>query len=312
VPTYFIDVRADFSGGNPVATVDDIAVRTDANPNPTSPTQFLSALTNAIYGKDVLFGTHGFHVDRPGGIANLSHWTEWLQLGNNGFFVGVLWPGDSRWVPFIDYPVEGDEAIRSGKLLAAYLLKNLTGAATWSFTSHSLGARVVLEAIRGLNGSPKLKSATLMAGAIDDTCLTDEYQDAVSQLQKVSVLASHCDEALKLAFPAGNLISGIITRGDPYWHGALGRYGPNPPDQPSQLYGTPILPDTWDFGHGSYINCDSAVTRPPQESGPFPAESIVVPSDNQAALPSPALSAANTQITNWRQALAAGFVSSRF
>ncbi len=312
MPTYFIDVRADFSGGNPVATVDDIAVRTDATPNPTSPTQFLSALTNAIHGKDVLFGTHGFHVDRPNGIANLSHWTEWLQLGINGFFVGVLWPGDSRWVPFVDYPVEGDEAIRSGQLLAAYLLKNLTCSATWSFTSHSLGARVVLEAIRGLKGSPKLKSATFMAGAIDDTCLTDEYQDSASQVQKVSVLASHCDDVLKLAFPAGNLISGIITRGDPYWHGALGRYGPNPPDRPSQLYGVPILPDSWNFGHGSYINCDGAVSGPPQESSPFPVATIAVPSDSQAALPEGALSAPNTQITNWRQALAAGFVSSRF
>jgi len=295
-----------------VATVDDIAVRTDANPNPTSPTQLLSTLAKAIHGKDVLFGTHGFHVDRPNGIADLSHWTEWLQLGTNGFFIGVLWPGDSRWVPFVDYPVEGDEAIRSGQLLAAYLLKNLTRAATWSFTSHSLGARVVLEAIRGLKGSPKLKSATLMAGAIDDTCLTDEYQDSASQIQKVSVLASHCDDVLKLAFPVGNLISGIITRGDPYWHGALGRYGPNPPDQPSQLYGTPILPDTWNFGHGSYINCDGPTTGPPHESGPFPAATIAVPSDSQAALPNAALSAPNTQIKNWRQALAAGFVSSRF
>jgi Alpha/beta hydrolase of unknown function (DUF900) len=307
VPTYFIDVRADFSGGNPVASVDDIAVRTDANSTPVSPTQYLSALTSAILGKHVLFGTHGFHVDRPHGIAYLSHWSAWLQLGPNGFFVGVLWPGDSRWVPFVDYPIEGDEAIKSGQLLAAYLLKNLTGAATWSFASHSLGARVVLETIRGVKGSPKLNSATLMAGAIDDTCLNDEYQDSASQMQKLSVLASHCDDVLKLAFPVANPVSGIITRGDPYWHGALGRYGPNPPDQPSKLYGTPILPDSWKFGHVDYINWDGKVTGPP----PFP-QPVTVPSNSQAPLPSYALPPQNAEIPNWKQALAAGFVSSRF
>ena len=310
--TYFIDLRADSAGGNPVADVGDIVIRSDAEPNPNPSMSLEPALLGAVHGRDVLFGTHGFHVTRADGIANLSHWTEWLNLGPNGIFVGVLWPGDARWVPFIDYPIEGDEAIKSGQLLALYLLAKFMGAASVSFVSHSLGARVVLEAIRGLKGSKKIKTVTLMAAAIDDTCLSDEYQDAAGQMQKISVLASRSDDVLKLAFPAGNLVSGIITRGDPYWHGALGRFGPNPPDQPSPVFPTPILPDTWQFGHFCYINCQGQVCGPPGEAASFQPSLLVVPSQNDAALPPSALGQPQgSEILNWRQSWAAGFVSSR-
>jgi len=313
MPTYFIDLRADPAGGNPVADVGDIRVRSDAEPNPNPATPLDSALVQSILGRDVLLGTHGFHVDRADGIANLSHWKEWLDLGPNGILVGVLWPGDSRWLPFVDYPFEGDEAIQSGRLLAQYLAGSFAGAASLSFASHSLGARVMLETIRGLSGSPKLKTLTLMAAAIDDTCLADEYRSAAQGMQRVSVLSSACDDVLKWAFPGGNLLSGIVTRGMPYWHGALGRYGPNPPDQPPRLFATPILPDSWQFGHFSYINCAGSVTGPPQESAGFQPLPLVVPSDSQTQLPPEARSQPDgPEIQNWRQAWAAGFVSSRF
>jgi hypothetical protein len=294
-----------------VAGVSDVVIRTDSEPNPNPIAPLNSGLEDFVHGRDVLFGTHGFHVDRANGIANLGHWAEWLQLGPNGAFVGVLWPGDSRWVPYIDYPVEGDEAIKSGQLLAEYLLANLTGAASWSFASHSLGARVVLQAIRGLAGSAKLKSMILMAAAIDDTCLSGEYMDAAGQMQKISVVASRCDDVLKLAFPAGNLLSGLITRGHPYWNGALGRYGPNPANEPDRLFPAPILPDSWEFGHGSYINCDDAVDGSVQESEPFQPLPLVLPSENNALLPNGAYTTAGKEKLHWRPAWAAGFVSSR-
>lgn len=299
---YFIDLRADSAGGNPVADVSDIVVRSDDQPNPNPSAPLGPALIQAVRGRDVLLGTHGFHVNRADGISNLAHWTEWLGLGANGFFAGVLWPGDARWIPFIDYPVEGNEAIKSGQLLAEYIAANFTGANSVSFASHSLGARLILEAVRNLATSWKVKTVILMAGAIDDTCLSSEYADAADRIGKVSVLASGCDDVLKWAFPAGNLAAGIVTRGDPYWHGALGRYGPNPPNQPSTLSKTPILPDSWNFGHHSYINCSGPVVGPPAEAGPFFPPSVV-PSQGT---PAPANS------TNWQQSWAAGFVSTRF
>jgi hypothetical protein len=311
--TYFIDLRASDKGGNPVADIDSIVIRSDQQRAPAQPID--SELINAIQGRNVLLGTHGFHVDRNDGIDNLHHWNEWISADPNCYFVGVLWPGDSKWIPFLDYPVEGDEAIKSGKLLAQYLIAKFSGAASLSFTSHSLGARVMLETIRNLPGPPgppKLVSLTMMAGAIDDTCLVNEYAKAASNILKVSVLASKEDDVLKLAFPAGNLASGIVTRGDPYWHGAIGRYGPNPPNQPVELLGSPILPDNWDFGHGSYINCSGAITGPQGgEAGSY-SQPVVVPPDGSPEPVPPENNNANAPIRNWQPAFAAGFVLSRF
>jgi hypothetical protein len=301
--TYFIDLRADSAGGNPVAGVSDIVVRTDAQPNPSPSNSLEPALVQAIQGRDVLLGTHGFHVNRADGISNLSHWSAWLRLGANGFFVGILWPGDARWIPYIDYPIEGNEAIKSGQLLAEYLVAKFGGANSLSFASHSLGARVVLETIRNLSNSLKLNTVTMMAAAIDDNCLSNEYKGAAARMEKISVLASDCDDVLKWAFPVGNPVAGIVTRGDPYWHGALGRFGPNPADQPSNLCKTPVLPDSWDFGHHSYINCSGPAVGPPAESGAFFPPALVVPAQGTST---PANS------LNWQQAWAAGFASTRF
>jgi len=124
-------------------------------------------------------------------------------------------------------------------------------------------------------------------------------------MARISVLASHCDEVLELAFPAGNPLAGIITRGHPYWHGALGRYGPNPEDQPTLLDKTPTLPDSWKFGHGSYISTSTPAAGEAQ-SGPFYPPPLVVPPQG-AALPGPL-----PPLLNWQQAWAAGFVSTRF
>jgi hypothetical protein len=296
--TYFIDLRADSAGGNPVADASGVVIRTDTQPDPNPSRPLDAELATAVQGRDVLLGTHGFHVNRATGIDNLARWSKWLQLGSNGFFVGVLWPGDSRWLPFIDYPLEGDEAIKSGRVLADYLRRSFAGVNSLSFASHSLGARTMLEAIRSLNQAFKLKTLTVMAAAIDDTCLVKEYQDAAKQMGKISVMASSCDDVLNWAFPAGNLASGIVTRGDPYWHGALGRYGPNPANQPANLWQTPNLPELWAFGHHSYINSDGGVAGPL----PFAIPLTVPPQGTYPPYTAP----------NWQPAWAAGFVSTRF
>lgn len=297
---YFIDLRAESAGGNPVATVDDIMVRSDAEPMPSR--SFLPDLQQAIQGRDVLLATHGFNVNRDKGLSELAHWNEWLNLGGNGYYVALLWPGDSRWLPVVDYPVEDREAIQSAQLLSQFLKANFPGVNSLTFASHSLGARVVLEAIRNLGGAFKINGLTMMAGAISDTCLSDEYRASLPAVRKISVLASDCDEVLKLAFPLGNPLAGIVSRGDPYWHGALGRFGPNPPGQPANLVGSPILPNVWNFGHGSYIGAQNPID-PPNESPPFFPPDVVVP-QNVNAPPSNA--------RNWQQAWAAGFTSTRF
>ena len=261
--TWFLDLRADRAGGNPAREVQvrrngDLVFRLDP---------FLEA----VRGRDVLLGTHGFNVNRKDGIASLSSWSNLLQLGEGALFVGVLWPGDSRWLPVVDYPFEGDEARDSGRLLAPFLDKYLGEAASLSFASHSLGARMVLETIHQMRH--RVRRLTLMAGAIEDNCLIKEYGDVPAKVDEISVLASHGDYVLKLAFPVGNTLGGIIYRGHPYWHGALGHDGPDKAF-PGNLRSGWQIPDNWKYGHGDYLGGSPPplampVTVPPKGS-PLP------------------------------------------
>lgn len=130
-----------------------------------------------------------------------------------------------------------------------------------SFVSHSLGARMVLETIRQLHR--RMRSLILMAGAIDDDCLTDEYQDAADNVDSISILASRSDWVLKFAFPSGNFLSGIISRGHPYWHAALGREGPATISGIHLHPGDWQIPDNWGYGHGDYLPGMPGIRMPP-------------------------------------------------
>jgi len=225
-------------------------------------------LTTAIRGRDVLFVTHGFNVDQTGGLQSLSNWARLLNIGSV-VIIGILWPGDARWIHVVDYPVEGNEAIASGNALAAFLNTNFTGALSLSFASHSLGARVVLQTISRLNRG--VRRLFLMAGAIDNTCLTSEYAAAAQKVQTISVLASRSDDVLKWAFPAGNFVSGLFSRGEPYIHEAIGREGPADPwPSPNNIHVDWQIPDSWNYGHGSYLPAHLA-GNPPVQYPPLPA-----------------------------------------
>lgn len=244
--TYFIDLRASSRGGSPVLEVHDVMSRIGGDIVDTS------TLLDNVRGMDVLLGTHGFNVNLADGISSLSAWEPKLTLGGSSQFIGVLWPGDSSWLPVLDYPVEGGEAERSGDLLAKFLDKNFGEAASISFASHSLGARMVLQTIKRM--ARNVKRLVLMAGAINEDCLTAAFKEAAANVEKISVLASREDYVLKLAFPVGNLIDSIFPHGHPYRHTAIGYTGPSPVPQDGKVQAGWQIPDNWKYGHHSYLD----------------------------------------------------------
>jgi hypothetical protein len=285
--TWFLDLRAQAVGGG---VAQDVAIYEGSVP------KAICDLQKFVRNEDVVVATHGFNVNRADGRTALSCWENLLSVPHTTAYLAVLWPGDSAWIPAIDYPIEGNEAIASGNLLATFILKNLSGAASVSFASHSLGARVVLQAIRGICANLRVRNLLLMAGAIDDTCLTDEYRDAAAAVDKISVLASFHDEVLALAFPGGNLLSGIVTRGSPYWHAALGREGPQTTAGTTVQSGWQI-PDAWQYGHHNYL---------PTAAGAAPMPVPETVPDLMAAVP------ACAPLNGWTAAWSAAILSTRF
>jgi Alpha/beta hydrolase of unknown function (DUF900) len=298
---YFINLRSHAVGG----WLDTSAqVKLQLSPPPSAAGFTQPAIDQAkfmadVRGQHVLIGTHGFNVDFAGGVAGLSYWSSLLHLGNPAIFVGLLWPGDSVWAHGLDYPEEPRVADDAGAKAAVFIETAMAESASISFASHSLGARVVLQAIARM--TRRVRRVILMAGAIDDNCLATEFQGAVQRIDAISVLASKRDEVLALAFPLGNLFGGIIDQGHPWWHSALGRDGPAKP-QPVSFTAPFEIPREWGYGHHHYLQHD-----PPYAGSPV--GDINVPPDNS---PYPLLNATNTPWLGWQEAWSAAFVSTRF
>ncbi len=290
--TPFIDVRAQAVGGGLAAS---IGINEGTNIADYRGLD-LSELLNLIRGAHVLIGTHGFNVPRADAVASLSNWASLLTLDAPAIFVGLLWPGDSVWAHGIDYPDEPRVADSAGEMVASFVDEFFGDTASVSFSSHSLGARVILEAISQLNRP--VRRAILMAGAIDDNCLCTgrEFEAAASNVEEISLLASKKDEVLEFLYPAGNFAGGILTAGHPWWRSALGRSGAAKP-QPSNFRLPYLVPDNWNFGHGSYLEVDTPAPAPitvstdvPQNGAPYPASGV----------------------KGWQEAWSAAFASTRF
>ena len=278
---YFIDLRASSSGGIPAeqATVWDQGSRL------VMPQDFGAQFS----GKNVLLVTHGFNVNRSNGIASLTWWSTKCQLPSSFVMVGVLWPGDSKYVPLLDYPGEGSEAIKSGKLLADFLNQYSTRTQALSLVSHSLGARVVLQTLAELNIS--VDHVILMAGAIENDCLLNEYAEAAKKARKITVIASQKDWVLELAFPVGNPIGEIVMRDHPYFTSAIGRTGPSAFDANTYLW---QIPDNWNYGHLDYL--------PSDQTGPQFTPPMTCPSDTDMQ---------PSQTNNWKPGWSAAVVATQ-
>jgi len=240
----------------------------------------------AVKGRHVVLATHGFNVDAQDGLIALDGWARMADLPDALVFVGVLWPGDSLFLPILDYPMEVPVAMEAAALLAPFLNANCNAATGISLVSHSLGARMVLETAR-LLGPNQVHTLILMAGAIEDDSLADEYAGVAASVRRIRVIASRRDAVLELAFPLGNPVGELLLRGDPYFREALGREGANPVPLSARDYEHWQIPDTpsdWDYGHLDYmpkagLPTGRAPTVPRPVSAPKDSDAVPVGDD---------------------------------
>ena len=137
---------------------------------------------------------------------------------------------------------------------------NFQGAASVSFASHSLGARVVLAAIFA-----NMSAAGAPGRHAHGPCHRRRLPDGRVKRREggehfgPSHLLEEGSSAVADAFPLGNFVAGIIDQGHPWWHAALGRNGPARP-WPGNFQAPFEIPSNWDFGHGDYLKMDGAPT----------------------------------------------------
>ncbi len=205
----------------------------------------------------VVFLVHGFNVSRPSGQEKLAAFASRLTFDEDRALVAVTWSGDSSIGP-VSYPLEGNNADDTGAELAAFIQRTFAPGTELSFVSHSLGARVVFETLKGLSGDQySIGQVCVMAAAIDDFSVSEPqiYSRQVTSAARVAVLASERDNVLRWAFPLGDLIQSFIF----FWKDvsglALGYHGPRPgrfDPIPSNVKHVQI-PTNCGVDHGDYL-----------------------------------------------------------
>jgi hypothetical protein len=252
--TYFVNLRA-----GPYGSVCDPYVL--EGDGAAAPPAMTSVSWNAVpflaKGKDVLLATHGFNVSYASGLASLGHLEAALAMQPNELFLGVLWPGD--WViPAVNYPFEDKIASHGGVLLGGFCNRWLASANSVSFLSHSLGARVVLEAIKA--STRPVRRACITAGAVNADCLDAQYKAAARNCGEIRTLSSMQDLVLKFAYPPGDFLADLLDPDHKPFEPALGRGGPEAPwpagVRPSGIANAPP------YDHGDYF---------PPSASPLPA-----------------------------------------
>ena len=157
--TLFANLRGSSYG----AVVDPILI--DGDPFAAEPPAMRAfpwpGVEQRFAGKDVVLVTHGFNVSYVSGLRSLARLEQALHLGPQVQFLGVLWPGD--WVvPAINYPFAINVARHAGTKLGGFCNQWLANARSLSFVSHSLGARVILEAVQALHRRTRMLCVTAM------------------------------------------------------------------------------------------------------------------------------------------------------
>ena len=310
---WFIDLRA-WSHGGPVGTVKVLNITSQKMPSgwdsiDSYVLKDVSELVRSIKGQDVLLMTHGFENNRPDGIAKLVEWKSHLTIKLMPFYIGILWPGDCIIPVSLDYIWEGSEAEKSGVLLGRFVNEYFGGAASISFGSHSLGVRVMLQAILQLGEGKRVRHLFTMAAAIEnDTLHSDrEFGNAAEKVDHISVIYSSQDYVLKAAYPAGNLVGGLIQRGDPNLKAALGFSGPLPPLEENVISDAP-LPDAWKYGHTDYLSVRPVIgdfDQPIKIPRIFPSTSAAHPAETS----NPATLATSN---DWKPCWSANFATTRW
>jgi hypothetical protein len=262
--TYFVNFRTQNVGG---AVTDPYFLEGDgvAVPPALSPVPW-ATVPSIVAGRNLLFAAHGFNVSYQDGACTLTWLDRYLDLPFSSLFIGVLWPGDS-WIPIVDYPSEGDVAIDCGTRLARLCNDWCAGAQSLSFVSHSLGARLVLTAITGLDRAAR--SVCLAAAAVNRDCLTSEYASAAKNSRSISILASRSDDVLKIAYSIGDPLADLLHDDHTPFQPALGYDGP-PTPAPAPVQPPWQIPDDAGYGHGDYLPPCNPTPLPPARHARWP------------------------------------------
>lgn len=195
--------------------------------------------------RHLLVLVHGFNNSESEAEGKYEHYVDMLRPDLRKSRVApdavakLHWPGNEAVGPFsifdfAGYPVDVERALQAVKPLVMYFLRLIMarpGARQISFVGHSLGCRLIVEAMsrlvaQNLSVRP-LAVVSLMAAAVPVALAENKepLADAPRAAAKVIKAYSHSDWVLWLAFPAGQALARLGGIEDAVYIKAIGRNG---------------------------------------------------------------------------------------
>ena len=173
-------------------------------------------------GHFVIF-VHGYNVRRGAATSSYSEFRDHLEYcGARAKVLELHWPGDRNWgvISGACYPLKILTAKAAGAKLAEWI-EGCPADARFTLIAHSLGCRLVLEAIDALrrsSGMTRITSVCLMAAAVPAKYIrSDRLGPRPGEDTHWHILYSRGDHVLRWLFPIGEL--------DTPFRYAVGLYG---------------------------------------------------------------------------------------
>lgn len=226
------------------------------------PPRFPSSGTDLAHVLSITIFVHGFNNDEKHAQQRweTTRARVGFLLGASQHFTQVAeyyWPGDrgygAKFLTSALYAKDVGMARRCGQELGQFLAQR-EGPLRVAFVGHSLGCRVILEALRELrtnSSAVRCTKALLMAAAVPEGLCDDEhrFQRSIGTAQladREQVLYSRSDCVLRMTFPGGQIAAELA--GDDYpgpgSRRAVGRAG-----GPAGRWGATARTS---LGHGGY------------------------------------------------------------
>lgn len=235
-----ISCRKNFTGTTDLSDFD--AFREILNPQlkpftTLTEQQFLARTAN----KKCLVLVHGYRNEASAAVKAYRKLVDSAKAAGILFdeVVGYLWPGGWSVLSFHAAVIRANW---SGKRFEKNLLSLGAAGATVDIQTHSLGARVAMEALD--RGSARARNVQLTAPAIDNESVehTEIYEDGVRACSALYVFHSKNDKVLKRAYRIGDF---------PEFDRALGYKGPQ---HPKRILANSRIVDCQDVvtDHGGY------------------------------------------------------------
>jgi len=206
-------------------------------------------LLNEIAGKYILFLIHGYNNEQNEVYDAYSIIEEKIAEHTGGAYdlvIGYSWPGGDKGIEWWTSKSRANAVARRFR----FLIESMSSKAKKiDVMTHSLGARVLLKALKQANGTRIIRNYFCTAAAVDNEVLEkgEEFHLSVKKSKSIFVFHSKEDGVLATAYRLGE------------WDNALGLYGPEDKAYIESRTKTIFVANCKKVvkSHGSYKRCDA-------------------------------------------------------